>query len=463
MIRKFILALLFGLLALMPGADAAVFYPTSFTLANGLHVIVVPNHLAPAVNQMVWYKVGSSDEAPGKTGLAHYLEHLMFRGSTNVPAGEFSKIIAEQGGEDNAFTAYDYTAYFESVAADRLPMIMQMEADRMQNLRIEPETATPELSVVLDERQQRTDNEPEGRFIEKLSHTLLPNHAYGRPVIGWKKEIERLSPADAREFYRKYYAPNNAIVIISGDVKVEDVMRLAAATYGAVPMRDTPPRKALPAAPMPLNHRLVMKDGEVVQPQITWHFVVPSYVTQKDHEAFAYEVLSEVLDGGEVGKLYRKLVVFQHLASGVDVSYEPTARGDSLFVISATPQPNVKPVVLEKALRAALREAVDKGLDQNSVELAKQRLIRSAAFARDSLMMPGYTFGMTLTTGSTVSDVENWPDHIKAVTTEAVNQAARDLMNNPHEVMGLLLPDSKIPPGQRPLMRAPAAHEMGIR
>ena len=201
-------------------------------------MIVVPNHLAPVVTQMVWYKVGSSDEVPGKTGLAHYLEHLMFRGTDNVAPGDFSKMIAAQGGNDNAFTSYDYTAFFETVAVDRLPMIMSMEADRMQHLRILPETATPELSVVLDERQQRTDNNPQGRFTEKTRHLLMPHHPYGIPVIGWKNEIEKFTAADARQFYERHYAPNNAVVIISGDVTPEDVMRLAASIYGAVPKRD---------------------------------------------------------------------------------------------------------------------------------------------------------------------------------------------------------------------------------
>ena len=255
LMRLLCLAALF-LVALPGAARAAVFYPTSFTLANGLEVVVVPNHLAPVVSQMVWYKVGAADEVAGKNGLAHYLEHLMFRGTANVPPDEFSRSIAEQGGMDNAFTSYDYTAYFEEVASDRLPMVMQMEADRMQNLRILPETAGPELHVVLDERQQRTDNNPEGRFIEKLDHKFMPQYPYGRPVIGWKNEIEKLSVSDARIFYKNHYAPNNAVVVISGDVKVEDVMRLAAATYGRLPRRTIEPRHVFTPAPQPETHDL---------------------------------------------------------------------------------------------------------------------------------------------------------------------------------------------------------------
>ena len=232
-------------------AQAAVFYPTSFTLANGLQVIVVPNHLAPAVTQMVWYKIGAADEVAGKSGIAHYLEHLMFRGTTTMQPGEFSKKIAAQGGNENAFTSYDYTVFHETVASDRLEMAMQMEADRMQNLQITPTTATPELRVVLDERQQRTDNSPDGRFEEKLRHAFLPDYPYGIPVIGWKAEIEKLTAADADDFYQHHYAPNNAVVIISGDVTLDEVKKLAADTYGKIPKRDVPPRKVFPPLKIP--------------------------------------------------------------------------------------------------------------------------------------------------------------------------------------------------------------------
>jgi zinc protease len=291
--KRKVALLAFGLMAAMTGqGKAAVFYPPNFTLSNGLEVVVVPNHMAPVVSQMVWYKVGAADEERGRMGLAHYLEHLMFRGTANIPPDEFSKLIAAQGGEDNAFTSYDYTAYFEQVAADRLPMIMHMEADRMQNLRITPETASPELHVVLDERQQRTDNDPGGRFTEKFDHLFMPHYAYGRPVIGWKKEIEKLTAADAEKFYAAHYAPNNAVVVISGDVSVEEVMRLAAATYGSIPRLTVADRKDPGTAPQPEMHDFTMKDAGVEQPQILWRFAVPSYATQKDAQAYAYEVLA---------------------------------------------------------------------------------------------------------------------------------------------------------------------------
>ena len=444
-------------------AQAAVFYPTSFTLANGLQVIVVPNHLAPVVTQMVWYKVGSSDEMPGKTGLAHYLEHLMFRGTENVAPGEFSKMIAAQGGEDNAFTSYDYTAYFETVAADRLPMIMSLEADRMQNLRITPETAMPELSVVINERQQRTDNDPHGRFSEKTRKLLLPKHPYGTPVIGWKKEIEKMTAADARQFYEKHYAPNNAIVIISGDVMPDQVMRLAASIYGPIQKRDIAPRRAVPPSTMPVQKNFVMKDAGIEQPQLQMEIMTPSYATQKSGEAYAYEVLANAMDSGEVGILYRALVMEQGVATNVAINYDPDTRGDEIFTIAVSPRPDIDTKKLETALVNTLAQLAQNGIDPKTVADAKDRMKRSAIFARDSLMMPGYAFGMALTTGHTVGDVEEWPDRLAKVSVEDVNAALRALVANPRRLVSSLLPDKKASRAAREAAHPVVNSGMGIR
>ncbi|MDE1901586.1 MAG: insulinase family protein [Alphaproteobacteria bacterium] len=457
MLRVFCKGMLAGLvlMALGGAAQAAVFYPTSFTLANGLQVVVVPDHLAPVVNQMVWYKVGAADEVPGKNGLAHYLEHLMFRGTDEIGPGEFSKIIAAQGGQDNAFTSYDYTAFYEEVAADRLPMIMQMEADRMQHLHIDAQTAVPELRVVLDERQQRTDNDPEGRFLERLDHRFMPDgYPYGRPVIGWKREIEKLTPKDAEDFYRAHYAPNNAVVVITGDVRVEDVMRLAAATYGRVPRHKVAPRHVFGPAPLPKTHRFKMVDAGVDQPEIVWRFAVPSYATQKNNEAYAYEVLAEALDDGETGVLYHRLVAQRGLASAVETAYDPDARGETSLTIAASPRPGRGSAAdqtarLARAMRESLKDIAARGLDAATVGAAKKRMERSAVFARDGLSAAGYIFGSALATGHKVADVEAWPDRIDAVTVDEVNAALRALASTPRETMGLLLPDPHASPAAR--------------
>jgi len=452
-----------GALMLIVPASAAVFYPRSYTLDNGLQLIVVPNHLAPAVTQMVWYKVGATDEISGKTGLAHYLEHLMFRGTAKVGPGEFSKAVAAQGGNENAFTSYDYTAYFETVAVDRLPLVMQLEADRMQNLRIIPETAVPELKVVMNERHQRTDNNPESRFEEMFRRNLLPGSPYGRLVIGIKPQIEKLTAQDAAAFYRAHYAPNNAVVIISGDVDPDQVYAEAKTIYGAVPQRAIAPRPPIPAAPMPLKTEVTMIDPGVEQAQLEMDSVVASYATQKKAEAYAYEVLAEALDGGEIGPLYRDLVKTQAVASGIETNYDPDARGDTIFVIAATPRPGKDIKLLDQALKNELKQLAKTGLDDKAVQNAKLRLTRAAIFARDSLATPGYAFGMALTTGHTVEDVENWPERITAVTTADVNAALRALVADPHHAVGMLLPDPHATQAARDAARPVISHDMGIR
>jgi len=460
MLQRFLIA---WLLCLPLTAQAAVFYPQDYKLDNGLELIVVPNHLAPAITQMVWYKVGSSDETAGQTGLAHYLEHLMFRGTSTMAPGDFSKIIAAQGGSDNAFTSYDYTAYHETVAADRLEMAMKMEADRMHNLQIKPETAVPELSVVLNERQQRTDNDPEGRFTEKVRNTLMPNYPYGTPVIGWKAQIEKLTAENATQFYGQHYAPNNAVVIISGDVEPEKVLQLAKSIYGVLPKHEIPPRQAFGQAPMPERHSLVMVDAGIEQPQLELNFVVPSYATQKAKEAYAYEVLGEALDGGEVGLLYKSLAVEQKLASGVEAGYDPDARGPAIFAIALTTRPGVDPKVLEKALMDKLQALAKTGLEEKTVKAAKERMRRTAVFARDDLMMPGYSFGMAITTGHSVNDVEAWPDRIEAVSLAEVNAALRDLMANPRTLSAMLLPDPNATQAVKEAAHPVINHDAGIR
>ncbi|MDD3288560.1 MAG: pitrilysin family protein [Alphaproteobacteria bacterium] len=437
------ISLILSLLAILsPGVScAAVFNPETFTLANGLQFVVVKNRLSPAVSQMVWYKVGSMDEPPGKSGLAHYLEHLMFRGTASVPPGEFSSLIASVGGSDNAFTSHDYTAFHEVVAADSLPMIMQLEADRMQNLRIEPDVAAPELGVVLSERNERIDNNPQGKFHEKMQSALFPDHPYGIPIIGLKQEIEKALPEDVWDFYKKYYAPNNAVVIISGNVETNEVMRIAAATFGRVPRRVVADDVKLPPLKTPKEQRVVVRDERVKQPQFVWEFVAPSYSTQKSNEAYAFEVLREALDGDDADVLYRRMVVERKIASDISAHYEPDSRGPSVFSISATPQPGHDVVELERVLRKELLEIAKQGLSVKKITAAKERLQRMAVFARDSIAFSGNVFGAALSTGEGVSDVESWPERIGAVTSDEVNSVLRKLLKDKRQVVGILIPE----------------------
>ncbi|NTU76505.1 MAG: insulinase family protein, partial [Alphaproteobacteria bacterium] len=393
---KVFLALVCALFFVAAPSSAAVFYPETYTLANGLQIVIVSNRLSPAVSQMVWYKAGAVDEEPLGAGLAHYLEHLMFRGTEKIPAGAFSALIAAQGGEDNAFTSHDATAYYETVAADRLPFIMQMEADRMENLRLTSVTAAAELDVVRAEREERTGNKPQGQFAEKMQAALFPDHPYGIPVIGLREEMAKMTPAQAENFYRSHYAPNNAVVVVSGPVDAAEVLRFAEATFGRVPRRALAPRRVFPQPTVPREKRVTMIDARVQQPHVEIHVVAPSYATQKKNEAYALEVLSEVLTGGEVGVLYQELVVEKNLASGVDVSYDPQTRGPAEFSLIAVPQAGRDVHDVEAALRAAVAKWARRGLDKTKVKKAQERLQREAIFARDSLMAPGQVLGAAL-------------------------------------------------------------------
>lgn len=430
------------------GVEAKVFSPASLTLANGLQVIVVSNPRAPVVSQMLWYKVGAADEVAGKTGLAHYLEHLMFKGTAAIPAGAFSQLIARQGGNDNAFTAYHYTAYFQQVAADRLPMIMQMEADRMQNLALTDAVTQTERDVILAERSQRIDDDPYGRFSVKMDEVLYGKHIYGRPVIGWRADMEKLTTADATDWYQRWYTPSNAVLIVSGDVRPAEVFALAAATYGRIPSRPTPHANQLLAPPLERASVVEQKDSDIRQPSWQRVWRAPNWLTNRKASA-ALEVLSAVLDSGESGWLYQHLVREAQVAVSANADYDDQPLAGS-FSVSLVPAENSSIEKLQTTFDDRLHALLKTGIAGAEIAAAKKRLQREAAFARDSLLAPGYAFGMALTTGKKISDVENWPQQIAAVTPSDVHEALRYVLGNDKHVTGVLLPDSEQSPTPTP-------------
>ncbi|HAX90692.1 MAG TPA: peptidase M16 [Rhodospirillaceae bacterium] len=424
-------------------AHAAVFYPESATLANGLQVVVIQNKLSPAAVQMVWYKVGAADDPQGRGGLAHFFEHMMFKGTAALPDGAYSEQIAAQGGDDNAFTSHDYTSYHEIVAADRLPLVMQMEADRMRGLILDDEKASSELSVVKSERQQRIDNHPQGLFGEKFRAALFPAHPYGRPVIGSKEDLDRLTPADARAFYQKHYAPQNAILVVSGNVEFADVLRLAAATFGRVEgntaITDRAPIQQNTPSSRGASDRIEMQDARVTQPMVMASVPAPSLNTNL-RRSYALEVLAEILGGGEVGLLYRHFVTDQKIASSASVSYDPTARGPSSFSWSAVPSASTETRALEKQIKEWLAQKASTGIDAATVARAKQRLQDAAIFARDRLAAPAQIVGEALAVGIPLNELESWPQRIHSVTAAEVNAAFRDVMKSQGWVTGILEP-----------------------
>ncbi|MAI62484.1 MAG: peptidase M16 [Micavibrio sp.] len=428
--------------------SSKVFNAHSFVLDNGLKVIVVPNDRVPAVTQMVWYKVGAAYEPKGKSGIAHFLEHLMFKGSKvigedDLPAGEFSKKIKRLGGRDNAFTSQDYTAYFQSAPSDALETIMRMEAGRMNGMLLPKDEVTSERKVIVEERKQRTDNNPEARFFEQIRANLYLNHPYGTPVIGWKHEMEELSHKDAVDFYKKWYAPNNAFLIVSGDVTPADVFSKAIKIYGAIPKADLPKLAYTQSPPMDASPRLIMRDEQVKEPGVYKVYRTPSAVQDKD-AALALDVLSEIMGGGSSARIYQSLVVEQKLASNAGFSYSGTVRSDADLYLYATPLPGVAPERIEEALNAEIQKLLKSGVSEAELQDAKTRMQDSAIYARDSLAGPAMIIGRALASGLSLDDVEYWPRDISKVSREDILKAAQDHLDEDKAatppIVGFLLP-----------------------
>ncbi len=454
--------LLAALLAAVP-AWAGVFDPATFTLSNGMRVVVISNHRVPIVSHMVWYKVGAADEEPGKSGIAHLLEHLMFKGTPSIPPGEFSKIVARNGGRDNAFTSSDYTGYYQNVAADKLELVMRMEADRMRNLVLDEANFRTELDVVLEERRSRTDNNPAALLSEQMEAALYLNSPYRRPVIGWPDEIAALSLDDALAFYRRWYAPNNAILVVAGDVTPETVRPLAEKYYGTIARADTPPRARTEEPPHRAERRVVLKDGRVAQPSWSRLYLAPSLGAGARDMAYPLEVLADLVGGGATARLYRSLVVEKGAAAAISAYYDPVAVGRTTFRVAATPRPGVPLDKLEGLIEQELARIVKEGFTADEIERAKARLRAGAAYGRDSLHTGAQTLGQALASGVSVEEVESWPEHIAAVTPDQVAKAAAAVFNPVSSVTGLLLPDpAAAKPGQARTVMPLSAPTKGV-
>ncbi len=423
-------------------AGARVFDPETFTLDNGLQVVVVTNRRAPIVTHMIWYKVGAADEAAGESGNAHFLEHLMFKGTDKLGPGEFSRIIALNGGSENAFTSYDYTGYYQTVARDRLEIVMEHEADRMTNLRLTDEVVLPERDVILEERRSRVDNNPGGKLREMMQATLFLNHPYRIPVIGWEHEINELSTETALAFYRRWYAPNNAVLVVGGDITAAELRPLAEKHYGAVPAHAVPERKRIAEPPQHAPRRLTLKSPQVSQPSVSISYLAPSHNSAGNEHAYALQILDEILSGGATSRLYRGLVVEQAIAASAGSGYSNSAFDLGTFDFHASPRPGGDIAGLEAALRAEIARLLADGVTETEVAAAKRRLRAGAIFARDSLGTGPNIFGRALTTGRSVADVEAWPERISSVIVEQVNAAAREVFLDNRSVTGLLLPES---------------------
>jgi zinc protease len=411
-----------------------------FSLANGLEVVVVPDRRAPVVTHMLWYKVGAADEPPGKSGIAHFLEHLMFKGTAKNPAGRFSQVVASIGGQENAFTANDYTGYYQRVSREHLKTLMEFEADRMTGLVLSDEAVSPELKVVLEEQNQRVANNPRAQLAEQVEAALYLNHPYGKPVIGWRHEIEQLSREDAIAFYKRFYTPNNAVLVVAGDVTAEEVKTLAQATYGKVePVAKIEPRRRPQEPPQVASRHVTLADARVQQPSLQRYYLAPSAATARPGEAEALEVLAFILGSGNTSRLYRKLVSETEVAVGAGGWYNSTALDATHFNVYGSPKPNVTLPQLEQAIDAVIDDLIANGVTADEVERAKYRLIADTIYAQDSQQTMARWYGAALTTGLSVDQVTNWPDRIRAVTADAVNAAAKTWLDKRRSATGYLI------------------------
>ncbi|OSJ36507.1 peptidase M16 [Bradyrhizobium japonicum] len=418
--------------------------PASFTLDNGLQVVVIPDHRSPVVTQMIWYKVGSADETPGKSGLAHFLEHLMFKGTVKHPAGEFLQTVQRVGGDQNAFTSVDDTGYYQRVPREQLFAMMEFEADRMTGLILKDEDVMPERDVVLEEYNMSVANDPDGRLAEQIMAALYLNHPYGRPVIGWHQEIEKLDREDALAFYRRFYAPNNAILVIAGDVEAADVRPLVERNFGPIPaLPAIPARRIRPQEPEPAAPRTVtLSDPRVEQPSLRRLYLVPSATTAAAGESAALDVLAQLMGSGNNSYLYRALVIDRGLAISAGAGYRRTAIDPSQFSISVTPKQGVEFAPIEEAIDKVIADLAQNTARAEDLERVKTQLIAEAIYAQDNQGRLAWWYGEALTTGLSIDDIRSRPDRIRAVTGEQVRAAVAKWLDKKRSVTGHLIKDT---------------------
>ena len=418
--------------------------PETFTLSNGMDVLVIPDHRAPVVTHMVWYRIGAADEQPGKTGLAHFLEHLMFKGTDKIAPGQFSKIVARNGGRDNAFTNYDFTAYFQAIAKDRLPLVMEMEADRMTHLKLSDKEVLPERDVVLEELRMRIENSPVAEFQSKMNAALFGKSPYGRDVIGYKKEVAKLSTEDALAFYHRYYTPNNAILIVAGDITAAELKPLAEKYYGVIPDRAPALHRTRPAVAWPQTpERVTMHDPRVNEATWMRFYPAPSSAEIGPRASAALDVLAQILGGGTTSRLYQSLVVREQKLTSVQAWYSGDQIGSGSFGIYALPRVGGNMADAEKAVDAALEAFLKSDITEDELKRARGQLAASAIYARDRQQTMAYIYGSGIMTGLSPKEIYGWPDAIRAVTAADVRAAAQHVLDARHAVTGELLPEAR--------------------
>ncbi len=425
------------LLSITPTVQAKIY---EHTLSNGLKVVVDEDHRAPVVVQQIWYKAGSMDEISGKTGIAHVLEHMMFKGTHAVPAGEFSKRIAAAGGRENAFTSNDYTAYFQQLHKSRLALAMRLEADRMHNLNLSANEFAKEIKVVMEERRWRTDDQASGMLQERMNAAIYMEHPYHHPVIGWMDDLEAMTVADAKNWYQRWYAPNNATLVIAGDVKASEVFGMAQHFYGKIAKHDLPIRRKLSEPPQVGIKRIVVK-APAELPQLVMSYRAPTMSNPgKDSVPYALEVLAGILNGNDSARLNKHLVREQQIASDVGASYDSVARGPSVFTLEATPSTGKTVQEVEAALRSEIALLVKDGVSAEELQRVKAQVMAEEVYKKDSTFYRAMQIGQMESIGLGYQAIPVMLDKIQAVTAEQVQQAAQNVLQDDSLTVAVLEP-----------------------
>ncbi len=434
------------MLQTMTAANAVetIYNAKTITLPNAMQIVVVENQRTPAVTHMIWYKIGGADEVAGESGLAHYLEHLMFKGSELVPDGDFSKKVKSWGGNDNAFTSWDFTAYFQTVPKDKLEKVMLMEADRMRNLSFTDAEALTERDVVIQERRQRTDSNPAAQLSEAMRAALFVNHPYARPIIGWDQELQKLTPEAARAFYNRYYGPKNAVLIVSGDVEARQVFEMAGNIYGTIENKDILTRPEWPDVPALYGQTTVTHSHpSIMQP--VWRKLYRTIGMSDDYKATLALALADEIIGDNTGRLYQALVTEQKIASATSFTYNGIAIDDGTVSIGVTPMEGVSLQELDDAVNEVLKDIAQNGLTEEEVINAINRLQDQSVYERDSLTGPAMMIGYQLAAGIPLEKIESWPRDLESISAADIQQVVKDYLlpssDEYHAIVGHLLPE----------------------
>ncbi len=413
---------------------------TTYTLDNGMEIVVIEDHRAPTVTHMVWYKVGAADEPVGKSGIAHFLEHLLFKGTKAFPDGTFQQIIEANGGNDNAFTSQDYTAYFQHIAVDRLGLMMEMESDRMRGLILDDAAMLTERDVVLEERALRTESDPGALFTEQRNAALFLNHPYGTPVIGWKHEVAALTLQDALDFYELYYAPNNAILVVAGDVVPAEVYELAKQYYGPIAASEgIEPRIRPQEPPHTAPRRMVYRDDRVANPYVIRTYLAPNRQSGNQQQAAALALLADLLGGSGISSLIgRRLQLDEGIALATGAFYNSRSYDPDSFGIYVVPKPDITLEQAEARMDATLEYLLENGVEPERLARSKRQMLASQIYAMDSQSGLARRYGAALTSGLTLADVQAWPEVLQAVTAADILLAAQQLFDINASVTGYL-------------------------